>query len=279
MRYADKGALGYACHVVDVAFNLCGVDVVATADDEVFAAAYDGDVATVVDFSDVAGFEIPVRRELFLRLFGHAPVTFEDIRALDLDAADFACWQSCAFVILHPQAHTREREADAAATAVTVFRGVWVGGEHRCLAHAVTLQNGVPRAFLPQTEGFQQQWRGAGNKQAHVANSLFGQTRLAQQATIKRRHPHENSGFGQLLDHDFWVEFRHPNHLAAVKQGTVQGHKQTVDMEDGQRVNEDVIRLPTPVIFQDLRVREQIAVCQHRAFAAACRAAGVQNGG
>ena len=134
-------------------------------------------------------------------------------------------------------------------------------------------------ALLPQIEGFQQQRRRAGDEEAHVAHCVFGQASFSQQTHVQRGHAHENRGFGQLLHDDFGVEFGQPDHLAAVQQRAMQRHKQAVNVEDGQGVDEHVIRLPTPVILQNLRVGQQVVVRQHRAFAAPCRAAGVQNGG
>jgi hypothetical protein len=48
VRHPDHRALGHAGHVVDVALDLGRVDVVAAADDQVLAAADDGDVAALV---------------------------------------------------------------------------------------------------------------------------------------------------------------------------------------------------------------------------------------
>ena len=59
----------------------------------------------------------------------------------------------------------------------------------------------------------------------------------------------------------------------------MDGHKQTVHMEDGQGVDQHVTLFPAPIIFERDRVAQQIAVREHRPFAAAGGAAGVQNGG
>src|SRR3990167_9977899 len=117
VRHADQGAFGHAGHVVDVALDLCRIDVVAAADDEVFAAAYDVDVAALIDLAHVTGLEVAVFGELFRRLLGHAPVALEHVVALDLDAADLAHGQVFAVVALHAQAHARQGEADGATTA------------------------------------------------------------------------------------------------------------------------------------------------------------------
>ena len=59
----------------------------------------------------------------------------------------------------------------------------------------------------------------------------------------------------------------------------MNGHKQAMHMEDGQGMDQHVAALPAPVVFEYLRIAEQITVAEHRAFAAAGGATGVQNGG
>jgi len=80
-------------------------------------------------------------------------------------------------------------------------------------------------------------------------------------------------------DDTFGVELGHPNHLAAVEQSAVYGHKQTMHMEDGQGVNQHIIWLPAPIILQGLRVAQHVAMREHRAFASSGRTTGVQNSG
>ena len=58
----------------------------------------------------------------------------------------------------------------------------------------------------------------------------------------------------------------------------MDGHKQTMHMEDGQGVNQHIARLPTPICFQGLGVAEHVAVREHGTFAASRGATGVQNG-
>ena len=59
----------------------------------------------------------------------------------------------------------------------------------------------------------------------------------------------------------------------------MNGDKQAMDMENRECVDQHVAALPAPVVFEHLRIAEQITVAEHRAFAAARGAAGVQNGG
>ncbi len=61
----------------------------------------------------------------------------------------------------------------------------------------------------------------------------------------------------------------------------MRGDEQAVDMEDRQRVDQHVAalgwRAPVPVVLERQRVREQVAVAQHRPLAAPGRAAGVED--
>ena len=59
----------------------------------------------------------------------------------------------------------------------------------------------------------------------------------------------------------------------------MNGYEQTMHVEDGQSVNQHIVRAPAPVGFEGFGVAEQIAMRQHSAFAASGCTAGVQNGG
>ena len=107
-----------------------------------------------------------------------------------------------------------------------------------------------------------------------MAQSGFG-----QHAGVERGHAHEYRGLCHQRDRPAWLKAVHPQHGAAVEQRAVDGDKQTVDMEDRQRMYQHVVRLPGPVLFEHLCIAEQVAVAEHRAFAAPGGTAGIQNGG
>src|SRR4029078_12467222 len=109
------GGFGDAGQLVADAFDLGRVDVVAAADDQVLAAADDGDVAQGVDHADVAGAKPAVGAELGARLLGHAPVAGEDVRAAHLDRADRALGNDGAVAVDDAQADAGQRKADRAA--------------------------------------------------------------------------------------------------------------------------------------------------------------------
>ena len=62
-------------------------------------------------------------------------------------------------------------------------------------------------------------------------------------------------------------------------QGSVQGNEQSMDVEDWQDVQENIIRLPTPGFVKGVEIRNQIAVGDLRAFWPSRCAAGVDDDG
>ena len=128
MRNTNQSAFCHARHLIDVTLNLCGVNVVAAADDQVFAAPDDDHVAPLIDLTDIARFEISVSREFLFGFLGHTPVAAKHIGAFDLDATNFAHWQGMTFVVMHAQGHTGQWETHRAATALGLARVARIGG-------------------------------------------------------------------------------------------------------------------------------------------------------
>ena len=68
-----------------------------------------------------------------------------------------------------------------------------------------------------------------------------------------------------------------PHHGATADQRRVDGHKQSMHMENGQGVQQHIAGGKAPVVVQTLGAALQIGVAEHGAFAAPRGAAGVQN--
>ena len=151
---AYQCTFGDARHIVDIAFNLGRIHVVAAADDQILAAAYDRNVTPVIDLAHITRLEITIGSEFFFGLFGHSPVAFKNIRAFNLDGSNLARGKNLAVIILHAQAHPRQRKAHRTAPPIAALVGV--GSQHGGFRHAVTFQNGVPCFLLPVVEGFNQ---------------------------------------------------------------------------------------------------------------------------
>ena len=116
--HSHQRTLQYARQLVDVAFNLRRVHVVAAADDQIFGTTHDSHIAAFVHLADVAGFEKPVTGKFFCRFFRHSPVPFEHVRAFNFNATDLVDGQRPAIFAAHPQIHTWQREAHRATPAL-----------------------------------------------------------------------------------------------------------------------------------------------------------------
>ena len=164
-------------------------------------------------------------------------------------------------VVAHPQLHAWQRKADRAAATLAVLGVVGVGRQHHGLAHAVALEDGVAGALAPGVEGLDQQRRRARDEHAHRGAGLSRQRRLGEHAHVQRGHAHEHGGVGHLRNAGLGVEAVEPDHLGAGQQRTVAGDEQAVHMEDRQRVDQHIARLPAPPAH---------AACAH--CSAGCRA-------
>ena len=160
--HTHQSTFGHTGHLVDVAFNFCRVDVVAATDDQVFAAAHNDHITTLVNFAHITCFEKTISSELFLCFFGHAPIGLKNIGAFDLNTANFAHRQGFAIITLHTQFHPWQRKPNGATTtftlpAMSLVGRIRVGSEHDGFTHAVAFQNSVSGALLPFCECFNQQ--------------------------------------------------------------------------------------------------------------------------
>ena len=282
MRHTHQGALGHARHLIDGAFNLGRIDVVSAADDQVFAATHNRYISVGIDPTHVAGLEEAVGGELLARLLRHAPIAGEYVGAAHLYTANLPHGKCVAGIVMHAQLDTWQRESHRATAALPVRAVVGVGGQHRRFGHPVTLQEGVTGTLLPVPERLQKQWGRTGDEQAHGANRRTVKARLGKQTDVQGRHAHENRGLRHFFKHRARIKLREPDHLAAVEQSAVQGHEQAVHMKNRQGVDQHITALlrwpPAPIILQNARIGEQVAVCQHGALAAPGGATGVQDG-
>ena len=132
-------------------------------------------------------------------------------------------------------------------------------------------------ALLPLLEGVNQHGRRTRYEQTHLGASLWVQIGQGQQAGVKSGHAHEHRGFRQIGQHPHRLKLGMPQHSGATSQGRMDGHKQTMHMEDGQGVQQHIVRSKAPVGVQTLGAAVQIGVTQHGALAASRGTTGVQN--
>src|SRR5690606_37440576 len=145
VRHADDGRFDDARERVERQLDFLGIDVVAAAEDQILGTSDDGEVAVRIQLTDVAGAEPAVGGEFLARLFGHAPVTGEHVRSLDLHHAGRADGQRRIRVVGDAKLHAGQRYAYGTAAA---FAGIRIGGDHARFGHAVAFQEDVtgPRA-------------------------------------------------------------------------------------------------------------------------------------
>lgn len=67
------------------------------------------------------------------------------------------------------------------------------------------------------------------------------------------------------------LELVDPQHGSAIDQCPVNGYQQPMDMKDGQGMDQNIVRTPTPMVARHLGVPEHVAMREHGAHASARR--------
>ncbi len=284
MRHPHHGAFCNAWQVVQHVFNFSWIHIETAADDQVLAATHYAHITFVIQCAHVTRDEVAICGELLGIFFRHAPIPCKHIWSLDLNAADFTTRQGLARSGHDPQVHAWQSKTHAATDAFGGATKSWISAvrvrrQHDGFTHAITLQHGVTGSFFPLREGIDQHRCRTGNEQPHACTSGFVQPRQCQQTRIESRHPHQHGGTRHVCQHPCRVKPAVPTHLAAAEQRTVDCHKQAMHMKNGQRMNQHIANLPTPVVIQHTCIAQQIAMAQHRPFAAPRGATGVDDGG
>ena len=131
-------------------------------------------------------------------------------------------------------------------------------------------------AFAKGLEGLWKQGSRAGYEQARAPAGRLVESRMLEQAHVEGRHAHEHGCPGQMTQHLLCIELRQQQHRRPALQHAVAGDEETVGVEDGQRVEEHVIRPKPPGALQDLGVGSEVAMTQHRPLRSPGGAGGVQ---
>ena len=174
------------------------------------------------------------------------------------------------------QIDARQGQADCAGAAVAV---IGVGGVHVGFGHAIALQNPVPGAGRPVAVGFGQQRGRAGNEQANIGGQGRVKPGIIQKAGVKCRHSHHRGGMWHLVKQCNGVELRQEYHGSTRQQGHIRSDKQPMRVENRQGMQQDIPVSKAPCIHQNLCIRQQVALGQHRPFGPTCGAAGIQDRG
>src|SRR5699024_2786962 len=132
MRHTNDGRLHHAGLFVDDKLYLLGIDIVSTGDDQILVASDNGhdiggDIIAAVA-THVAGSKPAIAGELFAGFFGHAPVTGEDVGALDLDVADLAGDHHLVVIVDDTQRNARQGSANRARQTLAIAGMEGIGG-------------------------------------------------------------------------------------------------------------------------------------------------------
>ena len=207
VRDADDRGLRHAGQRVERQFDFLGINVVATADDQVLGTPDDGNISIGIKRTDVARTEITVRGEFLAGLIRHAPVAGKYIVALDLNAADFTARQWTIVIVRHSDRYARKRKTDTAAATLPVQR---VGADHSGFGHAIAFQDGLTGACLELLERLELQGSGTGDEQAHTAAGIAVEPVFGQQPCIERRYAHHDRRARKIAQHQFRIELSVP---------------------------------------------------------------------
>ena len=197
---------------VDLVLDFLRVDVEAAGDDEVLAPADDVDIAVVVDLAEVAGDEVAVVAELGLRLFGHPPVALEDVRALDLDHADFAARERRAGLGSAMRTETPGRgKPDRAGRSARRHRG-W---RRSCWSRSCRSARGWRGRCARNSRWVSASSGAEPEMKSRMWRSFLASGRDLQQPRVEGRHAHHHGGARHQLDDPLGIEFGQEDHRGA----------------------------------------------------------------
>src|SRR5690606_5235799 len=112
----------------------------------------------------------------------------------------------------------------------------------------------------------------------HVAAEIRIEPRAVQQPDIKGRDTHQHGRLRQMVKDRIAIKFWQENYPRAVEQSAMEGDEQAMDMEDRQRMEEDVARPPLPEFMENKGVGREIAMGQHGPLRPPGGAGSVENG-
>ena len=132
--------------------------------------------------------------------------------------------------------------------------------------------------FEPHVGLRQQRGRPRG-EQPHALRQVAGKPVIVQKPGVEGRHAHHRRGTRQVVDYHVQIELRQEDHRPARHEHHVCRDEKPVRVEDGQRVQQHVIRGKAPAVDQRLCVRKKVRLRQHRPLRPPRRAGCVEEGG
>ena len=132
---------------------------------------------------------------------------------------------------------------------------------------------------LPFTMGLGEQRGGARDEEPHPRRGLDVQPLVLEKAHVEGRDAHQHGRPRHQLEDPVDVELRQEDHRRAGEERDVGRDEEAVGVEDRQSMDQHVIGGVGPSFAQRERVRDEVAVGQHRALGASGGARGVEQRG
>src|SRR5579875_497074 len=169
-------------------FNVTRVDVESTANNQVFFALDDVQVAVFIEAAHIAGMQ-PAIAQGRLCLFGHVVVALHDIRPARDDLAHLAGGNGLIIVIHDAYLNTIDRLAHGTRLAQHIYT---VAGEDGTrLGQPVTFQDAAAIFLLEGLQNSQGQWGRAAHTILQAASIIFAGVRRVEQSHVHGRYASE----------------------------------------------------------------------------------------
>ena len=220
--------------------DLARVDVVAAADDHVFLAVDDEEVAVLVHRGHVAGVEPAALHDL-LGGVRAAQVALHDVVAADHDLADLALRDLVVVVVDDLHLDALDRRPDRARLAVAV--GVVEGRHRRRLGQPVALEDDAVERLLERLHHLDRHRRAAGDAHAQALGVRVLVAGRVEHRVVHRRHALEDRDLvaGDDLERLARVEARDQRQAGAVGDGGVEPARLPERVEQRQRAEDHVL--------------------------------------
>src|SRR5229473_2550642 len=172
--------------------DLSRINIEAAGDDQVAPASAQRVVTIGRTYRQVASAEIAVEKG-GARGFVPFPVTGENIWPFEMDFTGFVIGYRLAAFVEEQYRDTGHRQAHASRPAIAK---IGVAHVHECFAHAVALQNAVPKLCAELFEDLGGQRCRAGDKQAHPGADFAGLLeRSIEKPNVHGRHSENSVGW------------------------------------------------------------------------------------
>ena len=203
--------------------------------------------------------------KVLTRLLGLAPIAPEDVRTANLQGAYTLAFHHTAGIVDNTQRHPWQSKAHRTRYP-RAFQ--WIRSDHSRLGHTVAFEDSLASSRLEGLESLPPERGRSGYEHTHPGTRLRREVCVVEQTDIVRGYPHENASSRERIHHGSGFEALVKQNSTGLQQSAVHGHEEPVYVIHGQDVEQNVLPLPAPQRPKRLRIREKIAMAEHRALGA-----------